>query len=139
MLLTGASSAWACSRVPGTPEPTAKELVDNAATVVVAHLIKVEEAGTSDEVGWNVELIEGTFRPIELLKGELPAENKVRSLVYGPGNCTIPLMPGWDYIFYLNGEHNFVSFPTGSMGFIDLESQAAKEALAEVRALAKQD
>lgn len=135
-LFVAAANAWACSLSPDTPEPTAKERFDRANTILVARMTKVEEIEAPEGFG-NFPLVEGTLRPIELLKGELPAGNKVRGPVYGPGNCSIPFFAGWDYILYLDGEHNFVLWPSGSEAYFNIDGKEPQEALAELRALAK--
>ena len=89
-------------------------------------------------------IVEGTFRTIEVLKGEPPQDQKVRSLVYGPGNCTIPLLSGWDYVFLLghitfaDSDHNLVSWPDGSFGLFNIEGTEAKRKLDELRKLSRE-
>lgn len=134
-LLAAATNAWACS-VAHPEEPTTEYFFRNAATVLVARMTKVEEIEATDEFA-GFPLVEGTLRSIELLKGKLPAGNKVRGLVYGPGNCSIPFIAGWDYILYLDGEHNFVLWPSGSEAYINIEEEEPQEEIAELRALSK--
>lgn len=136
LLVTSTTNAWACSLAPSTSEPTAEERFDRARTILVARMTKVEEIEGPEGFG-NIPLVEGTLRPIELLKGELPAGNKIRGPVYGPGNCSIPFIAGWDYILYLDGEHNFVLWPSGSEAYFNIEGKEPQEALTELRALAK--
>lgn len=135
-LLAGPSSAWACSLDPTLPEPTPEERFEKAAIVVAAHMLKVEEVEAPNEIGQDMLWVEGTFRPIELLKGELPAGNKVSGPAYGPGNCSLPLLAGSDYIFYLDGEKNFVIWPSGSEMFFSLDTPDGKKVLDDLRVLA---
>src|ERR1700756_3382819 len=94
------SSGYACSRMP--PVPTEEELFSQASSVFVAHLTSVKEISAPDDVKSAYEnIIEGSFSTIELIKGEPPANGKVRSAPYGYGNCTIPFLAGADYIFFM--------------------------------------
>ncbi|MGE5516877.1 MAG: hypothetical protein ACM31D_13765 [Bacteroidota bacterium] len=137
LTMMGTAQGWACSRDPNVPEPTAEELFANAATVVVGHLIKVEQVAAADIDKHDAGVIEGTFSPIEIIKGEAPADNKVKSQTFFPGNCTLPLLVGSDYVFFLDGKDNFVSWITGSASLGFPGSPAVERAREKLRSLRK--
>jgi hypothetical protein len=130
-VLVGATNTNACSTKQ--PPPTTQKLFARARTVFVAHMVRTEEA----QMVWHGEtepIVEGTFRTIEVPEGVPPQDQKVRSPVYGPGNCTMPLISGWDYVFFLvpivdsftDTDHNFVWWPDGSFGILNLEVTEVK-------------
>ncbi|MBV8536257.1 MAG: hypothetical protein JO128_11730 [Alphaproteobacteria bacterium] len=80
--------------------------------------------------------VEASFRTIEIFKGYPPADGKVRSPAFGPGNCSVPLLAGSDYILFLY-ENNLVLLPGGSELVFNLEGTEVKKALGELRELAK--
>jgi hypothetical protein len=83
-------------------------------------------------------IIEGTFSTIEPIKGEPPASRKVRSVPYGFGNCTIPLLAGADSSFFLQKEDDYITFVSGSAGpIVNLNVTKVREKLEKLRALAK--
>jgi hypothetical protein len=62
----------------------------------------------------------------------------VRSLPHGFGNCTIPLLAGADYIFFLQKEDDYITFVSGSAGpIVNLDAKKVREKLEKLRALAK--
>jgi hypothetical protein len=136
LALTGANSAIACSSTE--PPPNTEQRFAEASAVFVARIVRTDEAKLVYG-GETHAIVEGTFRPIEVLKGQPPADGKVRSLVYGPGNCTIPLLAGWDYVFFLvpGDGHNFVGWPNGSFGTFNIEGTEPKRILEELRKLSK--
>ncbi|MGB3810516.1 MAG: hypothetical protein WA943_10495 [Parvibaculum sp.] len=134
-LLTCATNALACSVDPSA-QRRPEDLFSDAATVVVAHLTKVEEIDAPNENN-RMGVIQGTFRPIEVIKGKLPAGNKVKSPAFGPGNCSIPLLAGMDYVFYLDGKLNYVTWVTGSELLDELDSPSARQVLEKLHKLKK--
>lgn len=129
-----ASSAIACS-ILGEP-PTERQLFEKATSVFVAHVFRTEEK--QSPVGPNkasIPIVEGDFRIIETLKGTPPSDGKVRDVVFGPGNCSLGLMAGLDYLFFVNDSQEFVSWPTGSRPFINIEGTEPKKLLENLRAL----
>lgn len=128
LVLAGTTTAGACSTTQ--PPPTTEEQFAKATRVLVARIVRTEEARMFEK-----PIVEGTVRVIEILKGEPPEDGKVRSLVYGPGNCTLPLLAGWDYVFFLYDKDNFVFWPGGSIGNWSLEGKEAKSRLETLRKL----
>ena len=142
LVVVSATIADACSLATG-PSPTTEELVAKARTIFVARIVRTEEAQiVLGGKAWPI--VEGTFRTIEVLKGEPPQDQKVRSLIYGPGNCTMPLLSGWDYVFFLgpgvfaDSDHNLVWWANGSFGTYNLEGTEPKRKLEELRKLSRE-
>jgi hypothetical protein len=133
-----ASHGYACSSL-GKPVPTEEELFSQASSVFVAHLTSVAEISAPDDVKKSHKnIIEGSFSTIEPIKGEPPASRKVRSVPYGFGNCTIPLLAGADYIFFLQKEDDYITFLSGSAGpIVNLDATKVREKLEKLRALSK--
>jgi hypothetical protein len=134
------SPGYACSFKPATEQ----ELFSQASSIFVAHLTSVSEIPTPDDIKGIYDkrvydnILEGSFRTIELIKGEPPASGKVRSAPFGTGNCTIPFLVGADYIFFLRKEDDYIVFVTGSAGpVMDLNGTEVRERLEGLRAMAK--
>jgi hypothetical protein len=132
------ATGYACSLPPGVPAPTKEEQFSSASAVFVGHLTRVEE--TTDQVlsrSTQGLIVEGTFRLVEALKGTPPADNKVRSLIFGPGNCTIPFLAGTDYVFFTRDSAAFITFLDGSVLLSNPEAAVSKEFLWSLRSLQK--
>ena len=139
MLLLGMSAAEACSSLE--PPQTRAQLFARASAVFVAHLLRTEEIKATTPFGDQpLPVVEATFRTIEVFKGRPPADERVRSLVYGPGNCSLPLLSGLDYVFFLyDNDSNFVLLlPGGNEMYFNLEGTSAKETMEDLRKLANQ-
>src|SRR5262249_47367517 len=97
LLLIATGAAMACSSI----EPVSDERsFANASAVFVGHVLRTEETQSPDPQPADhatTRMVEATVRTIEVLKGQPPADGKVRSLVYGPGNCSVALLAGVDY------------------------------------------
>jgi hypothetical protein len=127
-----APAAEACSR---RTKPTDAQLFSEAESVFVARVLttKVRRASRwqcdAEEVG-ECEYVEGRYELVDVLKGAPRSRGKVRDLVFGPGNCSLGLLAGFYYVFYVNNGDNFVlhidgSFPLGPT-YEDRERQAAE-------------
>ena len=116
LLLARMEAGSACSYPPGYGPPSDEERFAKASTIFVGHLVRVEEAGLvrADEAGlaggsqlvppWPA--LEGTFRVVEVFKGQPPADGKIRAPRWF--TCGAPvLMVGEDIVFFLH-EGNFV-------------------------------
>jgi hypothetical protein len=110
LLVGSAAAAHACA---GWQSTTIEQGFARASTIFVARIVPTEESQMTLD---GEELIEGTFRVSEVFKGEPPQDPKVRSWVFQPTNCSIPLLAGWDYVFFLYPENdrNFVDATRGS-------------------------
>lgn len=81
--------------------------------------------------------VEATFRTIEIFKGQPPPDGKVRSFVFGPGNCSVPLLAESDYLFFLYDSNRVLLLPGGSDLVWDVKGTAATKVFEELRELAK--
>jgi hypothetical protein len=139
MLLTATGAGRACSSL----EPVTEERsFAKASAVFLAHVIRTEETEGENPLLINhptAPMVEATFPVIEVLKGQPPADGKVRSLVVGYGNyCSIPLFAGLDYVFFVE-DGNFISLLGGTRPFITINGYEPKRLIEKLRALAKQD
>src|SRR5262245_48642605 len=103
LLLARTDAAVACS----VSLPFYENLDAAASAVFVGRLVSVEEAGvvSAGELPPRVA-VEGTFRVIEVLKGQPPADGKVRAPAFEA--CGPLLLAGWEYVFFLH-EGNFIA------------------------------
>jgi hypothetical protein len=132
VLVVNVGTAQACSSTE--PEQTRAQLFARASSIFTAHLLRTEEIPAT---GRPIADVEATFRTIEVFKGQPPATGKVRTLVYGPGNCSVPLLAGADYLLFLYDSDYVLLLPGGSELIWNLEGRVAKKLLAELRELAK--
>jgi hypothetical protein len=123
--------ALACSTLG--PPPTVEENFAAASAVFVAHITKTEEILPAKD-GVPIPVVAGTFRVLEVLKGMPPADNKVESVVFGPGNCSVPLLAGWDYVFFLRDGRQLVSI-FGTESFFNIHGTEPKKLLEKLRQL----
>ena len=111
VILAKLDAASACSmRNPANNE----DLFAEASTVFVGHIYRAEEIEIQIPVpgGADTRLapaIEGTFRLVEILKGEPPADRKVISFI--PMMCVQWLEVGFDYLIFLNEGSNMIVSP----------------------------
>ena len=83
--------------------------------------------------------VEGSFTVVEVLKGTPPSDGKVVDMVFGPGNCSLGLLAGLDYVFFIQDDkYNLVIWPTGSRAFINLEAADAVKTITALRKLSSQ-
>jgi len=104
MLLFGhLEAASACrffvSKHPGGPQA---QLFEMASTVFVGHVIGTEPAEPIREYE-DLPVMEVTLRIKEVLKGEPPADSKVRA--FAEQECNVLLVPGFDYVIFLYGDN----------------------------------
>jgi hypothetical protein len=124
------------------PTVTDEQRFSRANSVFIAHVIRTEEiepphsgADVSRSFA-DAPIIRATFRTIEVFKGQPPVDATIRSLVFGGGNCTLPIIVGLDYLVFLSDD-TFVSFPNGSRGLPslrdDLQNEDTKRLLGMLR------
>jgi hypothetical protein len=135
--LYGVIVGHACSYAEGVPVPTEEDLFSKASAVFVAHLTKTEEIIPPGKGKLGAGEIEGTFTVIEVLKGQPPDDHKVRSMGWGPGNCTLPYLSGFNYIFFIDDNPLGITTFSGSSAELNLNAVGAKERLEKLRALRK--
>jgi len=84
-----------------------------------------------------MRVVEGTFRVVEALKGEPPADGKLKTPVLGI--VCMPLLPGLDYIVFLYGDNIIRGPGEGTRPIINIESPQEKHRLEKLRDLKKRD
>jgi hypothetical protein len=123
----------ACSFKPRSSE----ELFADASTVFRARVTEVKLATLADPSipTEHVEVVEGRYEIREVFKGAPSRTGIVRDLPFGPGNCSLGLLPGMEYVFF-PGEHEMVLLPSGSFAFFNAEGSEVKPRLEALRKLA---
>lgn len=123
-----------------------------ADTVFTAHVTKAVEKFmvSADAVSRKIAYVEAEYEILEVLKGKPPVSNKVHDMVFGFGNCSLPIIVGFDYLFMLQGdkkttdkeksdwgvtEFNSVSIPTGSIPIYPISSKKSVDLLSKLRVL----
>lgn len=133
-LLLFAGSAMACS---SPNPPTDQELFAKATSVFRARVTEVKLATLvdPDHPSRTVEVVEARYEVKEVFKGAPPASGIVRDLPYGPGNCSLGLLPGMEYVFF-PGKYEMVLLFSGSFAFFNAEAKEVRQHLDEIRRLA---
>ena len=131
LCLCAALGAEACSTAN---PPTEKELFARANSVFRA---RVTEARLSRLVNpanpaEHVEVVEARYEVKEVFRGTPPSSGFVRDLPYGPGNCSLGVLPGMEYVFF-PGEQDFVLIFSGSFGYFNPEGSEVKQHLEALR------
>jgi hypothetical protein len=131
MLLLGISAASACS---WDQTITDEQRLSRANSVFIAHVIRTEEiepphsGADVSRFFADAPIIRATFRTVEVFKGQPPVDATIRSVVFGGGNCTLPIIAGLDYLVFLSDD-TFVSFPKGSRGLPSLRDDLQNDDL----------
>ena len=131
LCISGAASA--CSTLE---RMTDEQQFERAAEVFLARVVRTE-ASTYRDIRWpgNLPVVDAQYELIEALKGSPPASGVVRDFVFGPGNCSLGLLTGVTYLFFVDDESRLVLIPSGSRGIINTEAESVKQLLAKLRAL----
>lgn len=134
LLLSFSAVASACSFKQRSDE----QLFAAATSVFRARVTEVKLASLADPAnpsGRAVEVVEARYEVKEILKGAAPSAGIVRDLPFGPGNCSLGLIPGLEYVFF-PGEHEMVLVPSGSFAYFNEEGSEVKPRLEALRKLA---
>jgi hypothetical protein len=125
--------AGACS----LPEPPSEEAkFAQAKEVFLARMVRVEETGKSERIGTSeVKTVQGTYKLIETFKGEPKDNDTVLDFVFTPGNCSLGIMPGLYYVFFIGPENRLVLWINGSRGYLNLDGSVPKRDLERFRIL----
>ncbi|WIV98456.1 hypothetical protein [Kinneretia aquatilis] len=128
------ATSWACS----FKHRTLEEVFAQATTVYRARLVEAKLVNFKDPMGsgQQAEIVEGKFVVQDVFKGKPPANGIVRDLPFGPGNCSLGLLPGWEYIF-IPDENGFVLLPSGSFSFLNPDAPEARAMLEQLHSLGK--
>lgn len=109
----------------------------DATSVLIGHVVQTEEIESS-AYGERRTIIQGAVRVVEMLKGPPAANVKIRSLVYGPTNCTIPIVAGFDYLLFVDDD-KLIYYPGGSRVLPslkeDLQDNETRQLLRSLRQL----
>jgi len=134
--------ADACSRREGAP--TLEESYASAKEVFVAHVVDAHERDAPRAWGESEAqtVVEAKYSIKESLKGDAPRVGEVYDLPDGIGNCSIPLVAGHDYVFFVQPHDGtpdvrFVGMMSGSFA-LDTDAAAAAN-LDRVRKLAHKE
>lgn len=134
-LLLAPLGAAACSvqDVASDEEKFAK-----AKEVFLARVVRVEEAAKPERLGSvEIKAVQGTYKLLEVFKGEPKDGDTVTDFVFNPGNCSLGIMAGLYYVFFIRPENRQVLWVHGSRGYINLEGSVPKADIARFRALAR--
>jgi hypothetical protein len=100
------------------PGPTDSEIFAQATEVFVARVTSTELARFSRRVcaeeAEQCEYVRASYTVIEQVKGRTPRRGHVKDVTFGPGNCSLGLLAGWYYVFYISDEYRSVLHPGGS-------------------------
>ena len=112
------ATADACSR---DPRPGDRQLFDEARQVFAARVVSTqvkrmprkdcEDVGLA---GGDCDYVEARYELVESFKGRPPRRGRVSELVFAPGNCSLGLLAGHHYVFYLVPGNDWVPFIQGS-------------------------
>lgn len=123
----------ACTR--SGPIPTVAQFYGRATTVFVAHVTKVEEIAPSPTtMKFPVVTVEATFQVLEILKGPAPYSLKVQTNQLDPNDCAFIVLPGLDYVFFLQN-NSVVRATTGSHALGATNDSERNNVLNELRKL----
>lgn len=125
------ASAAACSTLN---PPSEQELFSRAQSVFRARVTeaKLEWFRNPQNPAERVEVVEARYEIKEVFRGTPPTSGFVRDLPFAPGNCSLGILPGMEYVFFPD-EHDFVLVYSGSFGFFNSEGTQVKPQLDALR------
>lgn len=131
LCLCVATNAAACSTINS---PTEHLLFSRAKSVFRARVteVKLSHLANPENTAEQVEVVEARYVVKEVFRGAPPSTGFVRDLPYGPGNCSLGVLPGVEYVFF-PGEHDFVLIYSGSFGYFNPEDREVKQHLEALR------
>ena len=135
MLAISASRAEACS-LPELPSEDAK--FAQAKEVFLARIVRVEESAKPERIGGTeIKTVQGTYKLLEVFKGEPKDNDTVVDFVFTPGNCSLGIMAGLYYVFFVRPENRLVLWINGSRGYINLDGSVPKRDLERFREMGR--
>ncbi len=133
------SPVFGCSSAK--PQPSDLELFESAREVFVARVVETKlsilrepDCEPDPEDPDFCSYVSGTYELQKALKGAPPVHGLVSDAVMAIGNCSLGLVAGWYYVFYLGADDNFVLHPTGSFSlgpYFDEQEQKIVRTLEE--------
>jgi hypothetical protein len=135
LVLLAAARAEACSiRDLATEE----EKFARAKEVFLARVVRVEETTKPERIGHSeIKTVQGTYKLLEVFKGEPKDGDTVLDFVFTPGNCSLGIMAGLYYVFFVQPENRLVLWVNGSRGYINLDGSVPKADFERFRSLAR--
>ena len=117
---------------------TEEEKFAQAKEVFLARVVRVEETGKTERIGGGeVKTVQGTYKLVEAFKGEPKDGDTVLDFVFSPGNCSLGIMAGLYYVFFVQPENRLVLWVNGSRGYINLDGSVPKADFERFRTLAR--
>lgn len=131
LCLFAAANATACSTAN---PPTERQLFARATSVFRARVTeaKLSRLANPENTAEQIEIVEARYEVKEVFRGTPPSSGFVRDLPFGPGNCSLGVLPGMEYVFF-PGEHDFVLIYSGSFGYFNPEDSEVKQRLEALR------
>jgi hypothetical protein len=130
------SSAMACQ----WKERSTEQIFSEAQSVFRARVIEVKLVTPRPDVFADapkaLQVVEARYDVLEKFKGEPPSSGVVRDFTFAPGNCSLGLMPGWEYIF-VPGQRDMVLLGSGSFGYFNPDAERVKPRIDEFRKLSQ--
>jgi len=117
---------------------TEEEKFAQAKEVFLARVVRVEESGKAERIGGTeIKTVQGTYKLVEVFKGDPKDNDTVVDLVFNPGNCSLGIMAGLHYVFFIRPDNRLVLWVYGSRGYINLDGSVPKADFARFRELAR--
>jgi hypothetical protein len=123
----------ACSRLE--KESSLAEKVNDADGVALVKITStrlIVDDSKKDE--WERETVEATYDVLEAFKGD-HSRPVVREMVFGPGNCTIPLLSGNIYVLFIEKGNRLTSSMNGTQMLWNVDGTEVKPMLIQLRSL----
>jgi hypothetical protein len=135
LALLSAPDAAACSMQEKTTE---EQKFAMAKEVFLARIVRVEESAKPERIGnTEIKTVTGTYKLLEVFKGEPRDGDPVTDFVFTPGNCSLGIMAGLFYVFFIRPDNRLVLWVNGSRGYINLEGSVPKADFARFREYAR--
>ena len=117
---------------------TEEEKFARAKEVFLARIVRVEETDKPQRFGNSeIKTVQGTYKLLEVFKGDPKDGDAVLDFVFTPGNCSLGIMAGLYYVFFVQPENRLVLWVHGSRGYINLDGSVPKADFERFRALAR--
>ena len=127
------AQCFACSRLGKEPSMAEKfTQADGVALVKITSTRLIVDESKKDK--WERETVEATYDVLEAFKGD-HNHPVVREMVFGPGNCTIPLLAGNTYVLFIEKDHRSISSINGTEMIWNVDGTEVKPMLTELRSL----
>ncbi|MCS0585183.1 hypothetical protein NX784_26710 [Massilia pinisoli] len=133
LLAMASAQVPACSRLGKEPSLAEKFVEADSVALVKIISTRLVVDDTKKEV-WDRETVEATYDVLETFKGD-HSRPVVREMVFGPGNCTLPLLTGNIYVLFIENGTRSISSMNGTEMLLNVDGTEVKPMLAQLRAL----